>query len=78
MEEQIIKCSNCEHDYMHITNVINTRNLKMDYPPKSCGYKQGAVVVELTCESCEHKQYVVIGEHKGQIYFSQKEETELK
>ena len=78
MEEQIIKCTYCEYDYMHITNVYNTKAIKMDNPPCSCGYRQGAVVVELTCEGCGHKQYIVVGEHKGQVFLSEREEMEVQ
>ena len=73
VKETLITCKNCEDTYMHITNVYNTLSLDLDYPPRSYGYRQGAIVVELTGECCEHKQYIVIGQHKGQVFLSIRE-----
>lgn len=78
MKEQLIQCTNCESEYAHITNVYNTIPMGLDYPPKSCKYRQGAVVIELTCEECEHKQFIVIGQHKGQVFLSEAEESEVQ
>ena len=77
MEEQLIQCTKCESEDANITNVYNTIPMGLDYPPKSCKYKQGAVVIELTCKNCEHKQFIVIGQHKGQVFLSKVEEGEV-
>ena len=73
-ENELIRCTNCDSEFRHITKVYDTTPMEMEYPPVSCGYKRGAVVIESTCENCGHKQYVVVGEHKGQVFLTNREE----
>lgn len=73
MDKQLLKCLRCESEYNHITKITNTVNHISDYPKDSYGYRQGAIMIEVTCENCQHKHNIIIGEHKGQIYIDEQE-----
>lgn len=68
-QNNIVKCEHCKTEDTHITNITDTVNVG-DYPPLSYGYRQGAITIELTCENCGGKTFVVCGEHKGNVYLN--------
>ena len=57
----VLKCPICGHDCCHITNVH--RNDKL------YGWgKYGSVTIEIRCEIDNHKWFVVLNDHKGNVF----------
>lgn len=70
IEEEKIQCPFCKHDYVHIEKTASTIDSSECYP-NGDRYKQGSIKVEMFCEDNpkKHKWVLVLGEHKGNLYY---------